>query len=368
MKNTFVSKPLLVLAAIAVIGIIACASTPAATSAPDDLDEAIREASDYLNGHVPNGSKIVFLNIESDSTALSEYIIDRLIGNAISDRTFSVVDRAQLDAIRAEQQFQLSGEVNDETALAIGNFVGAQTIVSGGVTQLGSRYSLRIRALEVQTARVQGQYNRNLNAGETITALMRGGRAAPAAAGAHPAQTAQPQAAALPSPDGPFNIGDRGPAGGIIFFDRGNHDAGWRYLEAAPTDIGRLFRDIRDQINYSDTRERGVGWGKRNTEAIMAEAVRFGGGFNWAAQACVAFSLNGFNDWFLPSLDELSFMYGNLHMRGLGGFRNETYWSSTLGGSSIGYPIFAFVNFSDGVQRHDNSPNVERRVRPIRQF
>jgi outer membrane lipoprotein-sorting protein len=118
---------------------------------------------------------IVILNVQSDSAALSDYIIDELIGNAVNDRIFKVVDRQQLDLIRTEQNFQLSGEVDDNLALSIGKFFGAQTIVSGKVSQVGDRYRMTIRALEVQTAQIQGQYNRNIAAGTTITALMASG-------------------------------------------------------------------------------------------------------------------------------------------------------------------------------------------------
>jgi len=162
-------KYLLILFAV-ILFIVSCVSTPASS---DELDMAIREASDYLNNNIPRGSKIVILNIQSDSSALSEYIIEEMIANAVNDRNFTVVDRAQLDLIRQEQNFQLSGEVDDNTALAIGRFFGAQTIVSGRVSELDDRYRMSIRALNVQTAQVQGQYNRNIPAGRTITALIR---------------------------------------------------------------------------------------------------------------------------------------------------------------------------------------------------
>jgi len=155
----------------AFIVLTSCVGNPPATG-PDELDLAIRDASDYLNDNIPNGSMIVILNIQSDSAALSDYIIDELIANAVNDKVFKVVDRQQLDLIRTEQNFQLSGEVDDNLALSIGKFFGAQTIVSGRVSQVADRYRMTIRALEVQTAQVQGQYNRNITAGKTITALM----------------------------------------------------------------------------------------------------------------------------------------------------------------------------------------------------
>jgi TolB-like protein len=148
-----------------------CASGPKA-SQQDELDLAIRDASDYLNENIPKGNKIVILNVQSDSAALSNYIIDELIANAVNDKIFEVVDRQQLDLIRSEQNFQWSGEVDDKLALEVGKFFGAQTIVSGKVSQIAERYRFTIRALDVQSARVQGQNNINIAAGKTITALM----------------------------------------------------------------------------------------------------------------------------------------------------------------------------------------------------
>jgi len=140
-----------------------------------DLDTAIRQASDYLNNNVPRGSMIVILNIQSVSEALSDYVIDGLIANTVNDRVFTAVDRQQLDLIRAEQDFQLSGSVDENLAVSIGKLLGAQTIVSGRIRKLGDHYRMTVRALDVKTAEVQGQYNRNNITGKTITDLMEKG-------------------------------------------------------------------------------------------------------------------------------------------------------------------------------------------------
>jgi hypothetical protein len=323
-----------------------CVSNPStrsdSVSGQDELDLAIRDTSDYLNDNIPKGHKIVILNIQSDYPDLSDYIIDELIANAVNDKNFSVVDRQQLDAIRAEQNFQWSGEVDDKAAVDIGKLLGAQTIVSGAIGPLGERYRLRIRALEVQTAQVQGQYNRNMIPSPILNDLIKSGSGTgtrtAAASGGSPAsgaaassgtsgQTAQqPAAPAQPATTTPtvYKVGDTGPAGGLIFYDKGNNNNGWRYLEAAPNDFPRPLQFTSEGIPFEQ--DRAVGRGKSNTQRIMAEAANRGGGFGWAAQACDAFVLKGFDDWFLPSRDELHYMYGNLHMQGLGDFKNEWYW------------------------------------------
>lgn len=155
---------------------MACSGSPAPVSAippRDDLDVAIRETSDYFNRQLATGNKLVILNIQSDFPALSEYIIDELIANTVNDRVFSVVDRQQLNSIRAELDFQMSGEVDDDTAQALGRMAGAQIIISGAVSRIGDLYRLRVRALSVQTASIEGQFNRNISDGPTVAALAR---------------------------------------------------------------------------------------------------------------------------------------------------------------------------------------------------
>jgi hypothetical protein len=159
-----------------------CGSSPAPQG--DALDRAIRSASDYLNSNLERGSVAVILNIGADSEGLSNYVIDELLANAVNDRVFQVVDRQQLDLIRAEQNFQMSGDVDDSLAVSIGQFFGAQTIVSGRIDPFGEQHRLTLRALDVQTARVRGQYNHNIGQSQTVTTLLR----TPGAAGAQVTQ------------------------------------------------------------------------------------------------------------------------------------------------------------------------------------
>jgi len=133
-----------------VLAFTACALPPVSVFIPTpapvapasglaELSTAIRGVSDYLNNTIPGGSMVVFVNVQSDFEQLSDFIIDELLANAVNDRVFTVVDRQQLDVIRAEQNLQLSGEVDDETALSVGRFLGAQTIVSGRISSFASQ-------------------------------------------------------------------------------------------------------------------------------------------------------------------------------------------------------------------------------------
>jgi len=150
-----------------------CAGGPNASMiGNDELDMAIRELSDYLNRRIPQGSKVVFLNVKCDWPDFSEYILSGLIENVVNGETLAVVDRRQLEDLRAEMKFQYSGEVSDTSAQEIGMLLGAQTIVSGLVTEVGSNYRIQVRAISVQTASVQGLSSRNVDSrGPVVTAL-----------------------------------------------------------------------------------------------------------------------------------------------------------------------------------------------------
>lgn len=164
MKSTF----RLFISIITILFIAASCASSGKSGKKDDLDMAIRETSDYLNSKIPKGQKTAVINIKSDSSVLSDYIIDELISNAINDGIFPVIDRQQIDAIRAELNFQLSGEVDDKSAQQIGKILGVQSIILGSVNKLGSGHRMSIRVLEVQTAQILGQFNRNITSSKLL--------------------------------------------------------------------------------------------------------------------------------------------------------------------------------------------------------
>jgi hypothetical protein len=359
---------------------LACAGSPvpAENKPADELDAAIRETSDYLNKQLPKGNKLVVLNIQSEYPALSEYIIDELIANTVNDKIFSVVDRQQLNTIRAELDFQMSGEVDDDTAQALGRMAGAQIIISGAVSRIGDLYRLRVRALSVQTAAIEGQFNRNIPEGATVAALVQS-RATGYGSGMETVATrTQPDAAQTPAPAGQatptlaapapakeYKIGDTGPAGGIIFYDKGMREAGWRYLEVMPNDFNDVQWGLSGEYSFTGFgTQTAIGDGRKNTELLVA-AHQNKKETGRAAQLAVAFDGGGYTDWFLPSKDELNLMYKNLKQNGNGGFSNGWYWSSSaLGGGSASYS----QRFSDGTQGSSQSRDTPCSVRFVRAF
>ncbi|WP_461246269.1 CsgG/HfaB family protein [Treponema sp. R6D11] len=380
LAGVFAKQKLLCIISAWMLILCTCATTP---KVPDELDMTLREVSDYLNESVPKGRKIAFVSVQSDSVALTEYVIDVLIANAVNDRNFSVVDRQQLDAARTELNFNWAGEVDDKSAQQVGKMLGAQTIITGRVSKVGDRYRLNIRALETETVQVQGSNNWNISAGKTITALLAdksGGRTSgggsyggtttnggtnngdkSATGKKSGGKTATSTKAATPT----YKIGDTGPAGGFIFYDKGNNRGGWQYLEAAPADTEReVF--IPGYINpYSLGNKNLVGDGLENTRNMMAVIEKEGGGINSAPYYCTNLIVNDFNDWYLPSIDEITLMYSNLYLNNIGNFRGKEYWHSSIQGVVVG--TYDFAKGTSG--RHSyGGENDKRLVRACRRF
>lgn len=185
--------------------------------------------------------------------------------------------------------------------------------------------------------------------------------------------------------EGPCMLGDIGPAGGVIFYDAGSHKSWGRYLEAAPepTDIAALpwkRLSVNDAMRplYVNTKAatarvqrinaKVIGMGAINTARIR----RNYGIANYAARYVSSLSVNGYDDWFLPSEDELFEMYKFMHanVKPIDGTHKTFYWSSSEYDLNNAWT----VNFKDG-QQFDREkyltpkPGVKAlRVRAIRAF
>jgi hypothetical protein len=186
-------------------------------------------------------------------------------------------------------------------------------------------------------------------------------RAFPAGSGIVPPVSSPALTGVSCGASGPCNIGDTGPAGGVVFYDAGEHKTWGRFLEAAPvvtegvglpwkrlTAIDKkrpVYRNL-PKVNAQTQRvlSTQIGMGKINTDRI----VKIYGRGRYAARYTDAMVLNGFDDWFLPSKNELNLMYSVLGSAspGIGSYARSFYWSS----SEYDFNNAWTVNFKDGQQ------------------
>ena len=185
-------------------------------------------------------------------------------------------------------------------------------------------------------------------------------------------------------------VGSIGPGGGIVFYDAGSYQSWGRYLEVAPKGwsgkasdpeaewcniIDVLFSDSISDLTLKAKIGEEIGKGKANTNMMLAGCT------SGAGVLANSYKGGGKNDWYLPSIDELS----QFLKPGREGFLSDYYWSSsegccwttatrkTPGAWTLGltgtYPGLDRNLFTKGL----TYPNGERelpvaRVRPIRAF
>lgn len=131
----------------------------------------------------------------------------------------------------------------------------------------------------------------------------------------------------------------RGPAGGLVFYRDEDNEYDWTYLEAAP--YGWYDDGDDPDIEWSNVQDSQLG----TTSALLgagqsntAEIIRQAGHSYSAARAAVEFvhvhEGVTYDDWFLPSRDELILMAENLAQSLIGNFKDDqNYWSSSESGA-----------------------------------
>ena len=170
-----------------------------------------------------------------------------------------------------------------------------------------------------------------------------------------------------------YKVGDTGPAGGIVFYDKGFYSDGWRYLEAATADIGLyVFGYYRPSSgsNCEVWTGKFVGTGKYNTDALVKAMDIDGKAYSsssglatteYAARKCYDYESGGYSDWFLPSKNELNLLY---QQKTVVGISSGFYWSSSEDSNYVAW----YQNFDNGYQNSYDRNYSSFYVRPIRSF
>lgn len=139
-----------------------------------------------------------------------------------------------------------------------------------------------------------------------------------------------------------YNVGDTGPAGGLVIYDKGEVTDGWQYIEVGPEDIGSNIQWGCLTSEVAEAQNIEIGSGLMNSEAIAAyhdsltdytgnpEQCNENNNGTVAAKIALSYDFGGFDDWHLPSQEEAVLFYTALHINGLGDFNeNNLYWTST---------------------------------------
>ena len=220
-------------------------------------------------------SRPVVVIVPFDAKGVSQDEVDIIsevfLSEYASTGKSTVVDRGSFDKIAAQQNFQLSDWSDSNKVAEMGRALNAQQIITGQIAQFGSQLVCTVKCIDVNTTEVISSTVKRVATMDalfdTCTALSRD------------------IAAKASMSVKEYRIGDKGPAGGIIFAIEG--DNRWEVSE----NLGEYSFDKIEKI---------------------AESYEAG----------------GFHDWQIPSVSELTTIYDNLVKTG--SISNTgIFWSNT---------------------------------------
>jgi len=159
----------------------------------------------------------------------------------------------------------------------------------------------------------------------------------------------------------PVAVGDS-YGGGIVAYILQSGDPGYdaniqHGLIAAPVDQSTDVQWYNGSFMATGATGTAIGTGQSNTTSI----VIIQGAGSYAAKLCNALTVGGYNDWFLPSKDELNKLY--INEVAIGGFADDRYWSSSESSASLAW----YQHLGNGYQYNVNKYHTFR-VRAVRAF
>jgi hypothetical protein len=125
------------------------------------VEGALERAAAEIAENFTARSRVAIVYITAQDRGTTEYITGEL-EHILRRRGYIIIDRSELERVRAEQRFGASGEVDDNTAARIGNIAGASIVITGRVDGEGDLRRLRLRALDTSTAQVVGTASERL--------------------------------------------------------------------------------------------------------------------------------------------------------------------------------------------------------------
>ncbi|MDR0443921.1 MAG: septal ring lytic transglycosylase RlpA family protein [Treponema sp.] len=118
-----------------------------------DIEEALKNAARELVKDVPQHYRIAIIFITTPNKDITDFITGEL-EHIWTNAQYVIIDRSELRRVREELKFQLSGEVDDKSAVSIGIYAGADFVVTGRLDGEGTHRRLRLRLIDTQTAHV----------------------------------------------------------------------------------------------------------------------------------------------------------------------------------------------------------------------
>jgi TolB-like protein len=127
-----------------------------------DIDKELTDLCERLAVPIQDHGKkkvtvVDFADLHGNSSELGKYIAEQLtVDLVMAKRTFSVLDRANLNSILAEHKLTSKGLVDPENAKQIGKFAGVDALILGDIIPKDQTIMLTAKIITTDTAEIVG--------------------------------------------------------------------------------------------------------------------------------------------------------------------------------------------------------------------
>jgi TolB-like protein len=123
--------------------------------------EGLSLVAERVGAHVTARSVVAVAGFRAATSRFSDRVIDDLI-DQLAARGVRILDRQNTEAVRAEQEYQYLGYVDEESAVSLGHELGASAIILGSGENMADYYRMNFRMISVETREILARYSVNV--------------------------------------------------------------------------------------------------------------------------------------------------------------------------------------------------------------
>ena len=143
-----------------------------------DIDTELANLTERLAGKIQakdikKVAVIDFTDLQGGSSELGKYIAEQLtVDFVMTNRVFTVLDRANLKRILAEHKLTATGLIDPDNAKKIGMFAGVDALIMGTIIPKGDKINLTAKMITTETAEIVGADKAGFKPDDTVKQLL----------------------------------------------------------------------------------------------------------------------------------------------------------------------------------------------------
>lgn len=154
------------------------AGSPSPASHGTGYESQLRTLAERLIAQVePTGQKsgtvLDFTDLQGQGTELGRFFAQELSDQLVSaTKTFSLIDRANLQYLLRENKLSMDGLINPATTRKLGNMIGVDTVIFGTVTPIGNSLRISARGVAVETGKIVASHSVTIAVSPDLGAML----------------------------------------------------------------------------------------------------------------------------------------------------------------------------------------------------